>query len=130
MNTPLSLFLSLILLFSVALPLSAITVEEAAKQEEGTKVTVTGEVSNARKTTSGALFINFGGEYPNQLFTVFVYKDDAEGFGDPAAFAGKTYSVAGTIRLKNGKAEMQIKTPAELVAADAASAVSPTSTAK
>ena len=112
------------------MPLCAITPEDAAKQEEGAKVTVTGEVSNARKTKSGTLFINFGGEYPNQLFTVFVFKNDAEAFGDPAEFAGKTYSVTGTIRLKNGKAEMQIKTPAELVAADATSAVSPTPAAK
>ena len=107
--------LSLVLLLSGILPIQAITPEEAATQEEGAQVTVTGEVSSAKKSKIGALYINFGGDYPNQLVTVFINKDNAAAFGEAASYSGKTYTVSGVIHLKNGKAEMQVKTPDQLV---------------
>ena len=57
----------------------------------------------------GTTFINFGGDYPNQTFAGFIAA------GSPIAsdqrltmIQGKTIGIAGTIRLRDGKPEIEI----------------------
>ena len=62
-------------------------------------------------TTSplGTIFINFGGEYPNQTFAGFIEAGSAIA-GDQrlTMIQGKTIGITGAIRLRDGKPEIEI----------------------
>lgn len=113
-NFLLRLVLCLTLTIAATTPLLALTPEEAASKE-GETASVTAQCSNAKKVKSGSVYINFGGDFPNQTFSVFINKDNAEAFGDIEAFSGKTFTVTGVVKLKKGKPEMEIKSPDQLV---------------
>ncbi len=110
-----SLFLLIALGFATLSPLLALTPEEAAAKE-GEIISVTSQCSNAKKTKSGAVFLNFGGDYPNQTFSVYISPADAGAFGDIEAFSGKTFTMTGKIELKKGKPSMQLNKLEQLVA--------------
>jgi len=62
-------------------------------------------------TTSplGTTFINFGGEYPNQRFAGFIAAGSRIGADQRLTMIqGKIISIAGTIRLRDGKPEIEI----------------------
>ena len=70
----------------------------------GKEVEVRGRVVSVTTSPLGTAFINFGGEYPNQTFAGFIAA------GSPVAaderltmIQGKTISITGTIRLRDGK---------------------------
>jgi len=113
---PNRLFLCLALVFAAFSPLLALTPEEAATKE-GEVVSVTSQCSNAKKIKSGAVFLNFGGDFPNQTFSVYISPADAAAFTDIESYSGKTYTVTGKVEIKKGKPSMQIKTPDQVVAA-------------
>jgi hypothetical protein len=122
--------LCLVLTFALVGPLLALTPEEAAAKE-GETVSVTSQCSNAKKIKSGAVFLNFGGDYPNQTFSVYISPADAAAFTDIETYSGKTYTVTGKIEIKKGKPSMQLKTPDQIVAApDATDAPAVTPAAK
>jgi RecJ-like exonuclease len=73
------------------------------------EVEVQGRVVSVITSPLGTTFINFGGEYPNQRFAGFIAA------GSPIAtdprltmIQGKTISITGTIRLRDGKPEIEI----------------------
>ena len=75
----------------------------------GKEAEVRGRVVSVTTSPLGTTFINFGGEYPNQRFAGFIAA------GSPIAadqrltmIQGKTISVTGTIRLRDGKPEIEI----------------------
>ncbi len=99
----------------ISLPLvHAVTPEEAAAKE-GQYVTVTGVVSGANKSKSGAIYLNFGGDFPNHIFSVFIHRANAEAFPEFEVMKGKTYAVTGTIQMRDGRANMEIKSPEQAV---------------
>jgi hypothetical protein len=75
----------------------------------GKEVEVYGQVVSVTTSPLGTAFINFGGEYPNQTFAGFIAA------GSPLAgdqrltmIQGKTVSITGIIRLRDGKPEIEV----------------------
>src|SRR5262245_46811774 len=75
----------------------------------GKEVEVRGRVASVTASPLGTTCINFGGEYPNQRFAAFIAA------GSPLAadqrlamIQGKTISITGIIRLRDGKPEIEI----------------------
>jgi RecJ-like exonuclease len=75
----------------------------------GKEVEVRGRVASVTTSPLGTTFINFGGEYPNQKFAGFIAA------GSPMAtdqrltmIQGKTIGIMGTIRIRDGKPEIEI----------------------
>jgi len=75
----------------------------------GKEVEVRGRVASVTTSPLGTTFINFGGEYPHQKFAGFIAA------GSPMAtdqrltmIQGKTIGITGTIRIRDGKPEIEI----------------------
>ena len=78
---------------------------EEAKDYIGQSVTVSGHVDEfhaARRAT----FLDMGGHYPHEIFTVVSFPRDGITASDLAKFEGKTISVSGTVTLYRGKPEI------------------------
>jgi RecJ-like exonuclease len=75
----------------------------------GKQVEVGGRVVSVITSPLGTAFINFGGEYPNQTFAGFIAAGSRIG-GDQrlTMIQGRTISITGTIRLREGKPEIEI----------------------
>ena len=83
--------------------------DSEAIQYVGKEVEVRGRVASVTTSPLGTTFINFGGEYPNQKFAGFIAA------GSPMAtdqrltmIQGKTIGITGTIRIRDGKPEIEI----------------------
>ena len=85
-----------------------VTPEEAA-QHDGAVVTVKGVVTGQRTAASGVTYLNFGGKYPNQIFSCRAFADKFPE-GVPAC-EGKTVEVTGKIKMHEGKPSMDLKGP-------------------
>ena len=88
-----------------------------AKDYIGKLATVCGRVSGTHVTKSGKILINFGVEYPNELFTAVIMEDDTAKFTDynPAKFPdNKKICVRGRIIEYKGKPEIIIKSPSQV----------------
>jgi hypothetical protein len=75
----------------------------------GKEVQVCGRVVSVTTSPLGTAFINFGGDYPNQTFAGLIAA------GSPIAsdqrltmIQGKSVSITGTIRLRDGKPEIEV----------------------
>src|SRR5262252_906370 len=75
----------------------------------GKEVEVRGRVASVTTSPLGTTFISFGGEYPHQKFAGFIAA------GSPMAtdqrltmIQGKTIGITGTIRIRDGKPEIEI----------------------
>ena len=88
-----------------------------AKDYIGKLATVCGRISGTHVTKSGKILINFGGEYPNELFTAVIMEDDTAKFTDynPAKFPdNKKICVRGRIVDYKGKPEIIIRNPSQI----------------
>jgi RecJ-like exonuclease len=90
-----------------------------AIQYVGKEVEVRGQVISVTKSPLGTTFISFGGEYPNQKFAGFIAA------GSPMVtnqrltmIQGKTISITGTIRLRDGKPEIEIVSANQITGVD------------
>jgi len=95
-----------------------LTIEDAAKHV-GEEATVCGEVAAAKyaaQVRGGPTFIDFGKPYPNTTFTALIFGTDRPKFGTPEkTLLGKQICVTGKIRLYEGKPEIIISDPKQLV---------------
>src|SRR6516164_8761652 len=85
----------------------------------GKEVEVRGRVASVTTSPLGTTFINFGGEYPNQKFAGFIAA------GSPMAtdqrltmIQGKTIGIMGTIRIRDGKPEIEIVSADQITGLD------------
>ncbi|CAN5453710.1 hypothetical protein BH11BAC1_BH11BAC1_29390 [soil metagenome] len=88
-----------------------------AKDYVGKLATVCGRITGTHVTKSGKVLINFGGEYPNELFTAIIMEDDTAKFTDynPAEFPdNKKICVRGRIVDYKGKPEIIINNPSQI----------------
>ena len=92
-----------------------ITPEEAA-QHDGKVVTVKGKVDGQKTAASGATYLNFGGRYPNQVFSCRAFTDKFPD-GVPAC-EDKTVEVTGKIKMHEGKPSMDLKGPDKIKVLD------------
>ncbi len=102
------------LAFALTLPLmgctptgATITPQEAAAHA-GETVTVEGEVSGVGMSKKGAIFINFGGKYPNQTFTAYVPSSAGLDPNDLKGLSGKKVRVTGKIGSYKGKPQIVV----------------------
>ncbi len=91
---------------------------DQAKDYAGKKVTVCGKVYGTFASAKGQAptFLHFGGIYPNNSFSVVIYKDVLPKFTYPlAGLANKNVCVTGYIKLYKGKPEMTVNSPSQIV---------------
>ena len=74
----------------------------------GKYVEVRGLVVSVTTSPFGTAFINFGREYPNQIFAGFVAADSGITADQITKLQGKNVGIVGTIELHKGKPEIKI----------------------
>ena len=75
----------------------------------GKEAEVRGRVISVTTSPLGTTFINFGREYPNQTFAGYIAAGSRIAADQRLTMIqGKTISITGTIRLRDGKPEIEI----------------------
>ena len=94
-----------------------------ASGQVGKTVTVKGKVDGQKSSKAGNTYLNFGGQFPNQVFSCLLR---AKNFTDPIPmFEGKVVEVTGMVTLYEGKPQIEltslsaIRVIEEVVPADA-----------
>lgn len=90
-----------------------ITPAEAA-QHVGKEVIVQGKVEQVVTTINLTTHVNFGGRYPDQLFTGKIFKAQQGLFAGVKAFEGRLAQVQGVVRVYRGKPEIELDEPSQL----------------
>jgi DNA/RNA endonuclease YhcR with UshA esterase domain len=121
MKTPLASLVLTALIFGswlMASPVRAETVvpDSEAAQHVGQAVSVEGVITKVFKSKNGNTFLNFGGNYPDVTFVVWIPEDAPEA-ADPGlvSLQGKKVKVSGTIQLYRGKPEIKVNTKEQIV---------------
>jgi DNA/RNA endonuclease YhcR with UshA esterase domain len=81
----------------------------------GKYVEVCGLVVSVTTSPFGTAFINFGREYPNQIFAGFVPADSGITADQITKLQGKNVGIVGTIELRKGKPEIKIMSMYQIV---------------
>jgi hypothetical protein len=89
-----------------------------AKDHIGESAIVEGVVLDIYKTSSGMEFIDFCKNYKTCLFTAVIFADDAKKFKDINGFKNAKIDIFGDIKDYNGKAEIIISDPSQIVKAN------------
>jgi DNA/RNA endonuclease YhcR with UshA esterase domain len=113
------LFLGLFCAFSLFVDLAradTVIPDTEAAQHVGQAVAVEGTITKVFKSKNGNTFLNFGGDYPDVTFVVWIPQDAPEA-ADPnlASLEGKKVKIVGTIQLYRGKPEIKVSTKEQIV---------------
>lgn len=99
-----------------------VTPAEAAAQE-GKEVKVKGRVEGQKTSAKGVTYLNFGGKYPNHVFScVLRAKDFPSG---PPMLEGKEVEVTGVIKMYEGKPSMDISSSDQIHVIEEPAAAAP-----
>lgn len=102
----------------MACPSKAETIisDSEAAQHVGQTVSVEGTITKVFKSKNGNTFLNFGGDYPDVSFVVWIPQDAPEA-ADPSLtnLQGKKVKIVGTIQLYRGKPEIKVSTKEQIV---------------
>lgn len=101
---------------------SVVPIEQAGAHD-GQTAAVRGVVTNVSRPANGNVHLNFGGAFPNQLFSVFIRGSDAGAFTNLDTLAGQEVTVTGRIELHKGKPQIVVTAPGQLVVGGAAAPV-------
>ena len=87
-----------------------------AAQHVGQAVSVEGTITKVFKSKNGNTFLNFGGDYPDVTFVVWIPLDAPEA-ADPSLtnLQGKKVKITGTILLYRGKPEIKVSAKEQIV---------------
>jgi len=85
-----------------------------ASAHVGASATVEGIVTGTHVTEKGTEFLDFGGRYPNQLFTAVIFSTSAPALGDINVYYGKRLAVTGRIESYHDRAEIVVRSPDQL----------------
>lgn len=121
------IFLSLIFLLAAvgiftaqertSLPQTTLSTSEVASHI-GEKVTVCGKVVDARYASSSRgrpTFLNLDKPYPNQVFTVVIWGEDRDKFGEPEEkYRDKRICITGIISSYRGVPQIQVTDPKQI----------------
>ncbi|MBV8100058.1 MAG: nucleotide-binding protein [Verrucomicrobia bacterium] len=90
--------------------------DSEAAQHVGQAASVEGTITKVFTSRNGNTFLNFGGDYPNVTFVVWIPQDAPEA-ADPnlANLEGKKVKIVGTIQLYRGKPEIKVSTKEQIV---------------
>src|SRR5215471_2748705 len=93
--------------------------ESEAIQYVGKEAEVRGRVASVTTSPLGTTFINFGGEYPNQTFAGFIAVGSSMAADQRLTMIqGKTIGITGSIRLHDGKPEIEIVSADQITGLD------------
>lgn len=87
---------------------------DSAKYYLGKHITVCDKVFSTFESDSGTTFLNFGGFYPNQTFSVVIFEKDANKFTALRSLKGKSVCVTGLINEYNHKPSLILSDPSLL----------------
>jgi hypothetical protein len=107
-----------LLLVSVACCHAAPILPEEAKDHIGENASVRGLVEQVSFSQKGNAFLNFGGKYPQQIFTGFVPVRSVNALGGEKvlkSLAGNPVTVTGKIELYKGRPEIVISPPTQII---------------
>ena len=94
------------------------TAVEAAKHV-GETASVTDKVDRVFKAKGGNIFLNMGGAHPNEAFTAFIPANLGDKFSDFKKYEGATVTVTGKIIMHNGKPQITLNSPDQIVIKEA-----------
>jgi len=94
-----------------------ITPDQAAKHV-GEAVVVRGRISQIVLSVNLTTHINFGGVYPDHVFTVKIFKANQSLFPGVRDYDGRGVEVEGVVRLYRGKPEIELTERAQIRLAD------------
>jgi len=94
-----------------------ITPEQAAKHV-GETVVVRGKITQIVLSVNLTTHINFGGIYPNHVFTATIFKANQSQFTGVRDYDGKVVEVRGSVHLYRGKPEIVLIEPIQIRLAD------------
>jgi DNA/RNA endonuclease YhcR with UshA esterase domain len=107
--------LALLLTLTAAPALAETVTAPEAKNHIGQNVTVEGAVIEVHHAQSGkAIFIDFGGRYPNNTFAAVIFKDDFNKFPNVDSLVGKTIDITGLIKEYRGRPEIIVNDPGQI----------------
>ncbi len=86
--------------------------DSEAAQHLGQAVSVEGTITKVFKSKNGNTFLNFGGNYPDVTFVVWIPEAAEPGL---ISLLGKKVKVSGTIQLYRGKPEIKVSTKEQIV---------------
>jgi len=86
---------------------------EQAKDFVGKVVTVRGVVDEVSRGKTDVVFLNMGGKFPREKFTIFIRHGHARD-RDWSKLEGKTVSITGTIERYKGHAQIAYEKPEQL----------------
>jgi len=93
--------------------------DSEAAQYVGKKVEVRGLVVSVTTSPLGTTFINFGREYPNQIFAGYIPAGSKKATVRRAAtLQGKIIGITGTVELYKGKPEIKVLSMTQIKGAD------------
>ena len=72
----------------------------------GEYATVAGKVYQVYESRKGTIFLDIGGNYPNNPFTAVIFFREAHNFNNVRQYQGKTIEVTGKIRTYQGTPEI------------------------
>jgi len=121
------IFLSLIVLLAAvgiftaqertSIPQTTLSTSEAASHI-GEKAIVCGKVVDARYASSSRgrpTFLNLDKPYPNQVFTVVIWGEDRDKFGEPEEkYRDKRICITGIISSYRGVPQIQVTDPKQI----------------
>ena len=81
----------------------------------GDIASVRGTLVKAHTSSSGTIFLDFCANYKTCPFSGVVFADDAKQFGDLSRYNGETITLTGKISSYQGKAEIVLSEPSQLV---------------
>ena len=85
-----------------------------APNHVGEYVTITGKIVRVYTSKTNTTFLNYCADYKTCPFSAIIFADDADAFGDPSLFAGKTLSITGKVTLYDGRAEIVLSDPTQI----------------
>lgn len=93
-------------------PVIPVVTPQEASSQEGKQVKVKGVVDGQKTSAKGITYLNFGGRFPNHVFScVLRAKDFPDGV---SSYEGKEVEVTGLIKMYEGKPSMDIKSPDQI----------------
>lgn len=93
-----------------------IIADAEALKHVGQNVTVEGTITKVFKSRNGNTFLNFGGNYPDVTFVVWIPQDAPEATDSGLSnLQGKKVKITGTIQLYRDKPEIKVTTKEQIV---------------
>lgn len=112
-------FSKLVISFAISIVLSTAAFADNisyrdVSQYVGQTVTVVGKVSQVSTGNSGAIFINFGGRFPNHTFYGVIFRKNVGLFPGVRDLTSHTVELTGKIQIYKGKPQIVVRSSGQI----------------